>query len=613
MSSSTRTLTQAKPKARKESRQSTVLKIEHDNRIKSSQLRIKYLELAFKIHKVGFQIRKMAAQDHSLSLLESQAPQAPPMSQVEDEEGAITFQCNSCKAKPFKQLKRLQNHLLSKHKIKIDLDDTVTNFSPSMVSTHEDAISLGDSDTTGGEPTKRKREDSDEEEEDNDDEDEVDKYRNERDKRAKMMDNLAKEFVNDIGDQTMEDALEEAEKSDQASPSETQAMTEKISQALKETEQEIQIREKRMEDSPEEEEKQVMGDLKKQLDLKDQLLSCKESTIEDLKDKIAKLEASIDKRDATLNKKKLLLKEKDKEIKDITKKAKLITKVAGKSPAKEELKAKCLRYERSIENLRGRLKNLDNQKDKTVEAKLEKTIQTQILEIDAIKESLVRFEATVVQLKRKIPCEQRPCPLGRKACPFNHDLEYKAASDSYKKKILCKFFADKGCTLSDDQCRYSHSLELAVKADNAGTGANQQAIGDRRHHSASSSFNNSNNSYRRVNTTDNNNMSVEVIADLRGFPENDARRTLNKKRTPKKESYRADHHQAHQAYPSSGNGQGTSGWRPHHEDPRPRPRSHRSSSSTSQQPLRSWESYHEEERRSNYERDPRDSGFRRRY
>ena len=91
----------------------------------------------------------------SLSLLESQAPSQPAMSQVEGEDGAITFKCNSCDNQ-YKQLKRLQNHLRDKHGIQIDLDETVNNFSPTMVSTHEDAVGAADI-TIKVEPEKDKK------------------------------------------------------------------------------------------------------------------------------------------------------------------------------------------------------------------------------------------------------------------------------------------------------------------------------------------------------------------------------------------------------------------------------------------------------------------------
>ena len=125
----------AKPRHTKSFRHTA--EIELDNGIKSALFRIKQLELTFKLYKIGFQIRKMAEKDTSLSLLE---PITQPMSQIENEDGTLAFKCNSC-PQIYKQLKRLQTHLASKHGINIDLDETVNNFSPTMVSTHEDARS----------------------------------------------------------------------------------------------------------------------------------------------------------------------------------------------------------------------------------------------------------------------------------------------------------------------------------------------------------------------------------------------------------------------------------------------------------------------------------------
>ena len=132
------------------------------------------------------------------------------------------------------------------------------------------------------------------------------------------------------------------------------------------------------------------------------------------------------------------LKEKDKEIREIMKKAKNITIAAGKSPSKEALKDKCIKHERSIENLMGRLKNIENtgHKDNPVNTKLENQVKLQIQEIDSIKETLARFESREAQLKRKIPCDLRPCP-GKKHCQYSHELEYKKPQSTYKKQMLC--------------------------------------------------------------------------------------------------------------------------------------------------------------------------------
>lgn len=596
MSSSARNLKSAKPRHAKSFRHTA--EIELDNGIKSALIRIKQLELSFKLYNIGFQIRKMAEKDTSLSLLE---PITQPMSQIENEDGTLAFKCNSC-PQIYKQLKRLQTHLASKHGIIIDLDETVNNFSPTMVSTHEDAIGAAeDEDKSCGEPTKiQKKRGRESDDEDEDPEAELAKYRRDREKRAKVLDDLAKEFVSDIGDKTMEDALEAVERSGLATPGETQAMTDQISQKIREAERAVEIQEGK-DDSAERDEKAIITSLQSQLELKDNLLNIKESRMIDLEEKIARLEAKLDEKDHILKNKKLLVKEKDKEIKDLTKKAKCITKAAGKSPSKEELKDRCRRFERTVENLTGRLKNLENsKKDSSVEAKLEQTIKVQIKEIEMIKESLSRFEAKEVKLMKKIPCEQRPCPFGRKKCQYSHDLEYKTQTTSYKKSLLCKYFAGSGCNLPDDQCEYSHSLELAVRAEQSmsATGGNQQALGARG--SYRDSFNNSNmnrSNSRNVSTGANNNMSVEIIADLSKVPPNDARRTIIQKRTPKKEDMQA------------GNGQGSSSWRPRQEDPRERPRSHRSVSTGRR--FSEWNRGPEQrDWRGQYERDPRDNGYR---
>ena len=268
----------------------------------------------------------------------------------------------------------------------------------------------------------------------------------------------------------------------------------------------------------------------------------------------------------------VLLKEKDKEIRELVKRAKTITKAAGNSPSKEALKERCLKHERSIDNLQGRLKNISGtMKENPANAKMEQTIRHQILEIDAIKESMATLESTIAKLRRKIPCEAKPCPVGEKKCPYSHRLEYKSQQNTYKKQLLCKYFAGRGCHLADEDCQFSHSLELLAKEEefrrSAGTGANNMPLGKR--DSSYSSFNDTegtsnlaNQRFRKVTQTANNNVSVEVLEDLRRYPENDARRTLNRKRSRSGEARWPRQGEV------SGNGQGTSSWRSHKEDPR---------------------------------------------
>ena len=63
--------------------------------------------------------------------------------------------------------------------------------------------------------------------------------------------------------------------------------------------------------------------------------------------------------------------------------------------------------------------------------------------------------------------------------------------------------------------------------------------------------------FRKVSTGANNNMSVELVEDLRHYPENDARRTLIRNRSGEDLRHES----------KSGNGRGTSGRGSHQEDP----------------------------------------------
>ena len=558
------------------------------------------------------------AKNDSLSLLES-----PVMTQETNEDGSISFKCMMCPSK-YKQLKRLQTHLKQKHGIAADLDDTTVseNFSPLMVSTHEDAVieaSNNNDETeekgeTSKETRKRNRETSDEE----DDPQAWEKYIKEREKRAKVLEDIENKFESEIGDKTMASAVEEAEAT--LRQESTQEMTDKLSQAIKNAEDEMIVLEKNKgpDDSLNEDERKIKVSLQHLVDLKDNLLNSKESTIIDLKEEIDSLKKTIEEKDMVIRNKKALMKEKDKEINFLNKKAKTITRAAGNSPSKEALKDKCIKYERRIENLQGRIKNMEDLKDNPSVTKLEQTVKVHLAEIAAIKESLSTFEGRELKLKRKIPCDSKPCPLGRKKCQYSHDLEYKTQTDTYKKQLLCKYFADKGCRLSDAECPFSHSLEMASKRldeESALSGANRFPIGPRDQSSASSrsyndtnSFNNiANNRFRKVHHNANNDLSVEIMEDLSGYPQNDARRTLMAKATTvKEERLPRDNF--------SGNGQGTFGRRPHEEAPQhtKRPQqTHHESRTTDRS--RDWQRGRRDWRRADRSRDRYQEGVREKY
>ena len=550
--------------------------------------------MTLKLLAVKFQIEKMAnSADISLSLLDSPTIGRPAMSQETDEDGQVVFKCTLCTLQ-YKQLKRLQNHLKSKHSINLDLDDTVVSgqftFSPKMQSTHENAAeedkeSVPEENQVPKDIEKSKKVTKKRDRESSDEEEDIEEYRQERDKRARVFDDLEHKFDSKIGDQTLECAAEEAESTTINRQGATQALTDKLSQAIQDAESEILGLEKERKDSLDMEDTEMKASLQRQLEVTRNLLNCKESQLIDQQEQIDELKEKVDSKEKLLKNKKLLIKEKDKEIRDIMKRTKGITKASGRSPGKEDLKEKCLRYERSIENLNGRIKNLteagSNSKDAAIIAKLEKTIEHQIREIDTIRESLATFEEREIKLKRKIPCEERPCPRGRKKCHFSHDLEYKKPADRDTKQELCKYFAGKGCNLDENDCRFSHSMDLLANMEmkvnktmpRAGTGANTLPLGPRFQDSFddSTGYNNlSNQRFRKVSEGPNNNVSVEITEDMSKFPQNDARRTLMQRAQGGRQDdwYRPNHNNR------SGNGQGTSSWRSHTEAPREDQRPH---------------------------------------
>ena len=181
-----------------------------------------------------------ASDNTSLSLLDSPTAK-PAMSQEVADDGTVVFKCTMCSLS-YKHLKRLQTHLKVKHNVTIDLDETVTSgqFSPKMASTHEDCVEdpANTSPKTSNrkveaEPTKNGGKKRDRDSTDEDDDTALESYRAAREKRAKMFESLEQKFETEIGDKTMEEAVE-AERSNLEGG--TQAMTDKISQAIREAE-----------------------------------------------------------------------------------------------------------------------------------------------------------------------------------------------------------------------------------------------------------------------------------------------------------------------------------------------------------------------------------------
>ena len=125
---------------------------------------------------------------------------------------------------------------------------------------------------------------------------------------------------------------------------------------------------------------------------------------------------------------------------------------------------------------------------------------------------------------------------------------------------------DRGCSYADEECQYSHSLELVAKAEaaKAATGGNTYPVGQGYGQNSFNDTNGSNNlinqRFRNVIPGANNNLSVELVEDLRHYPANDARRTLVRNRSgeDKRDS---------RLNLSSGNGRGTSGRGSHQEAP----------------------------------------------
>ena len=91
----------------------------------------------------------------------------------------------------------------------------------------------------------------------------------------------------------------------QKTPS-TQVLTEGISQAIKTAESNLQEIEYGLNDSIEKDEQHLKASLQKQLEIKDNLLNCKDSQIIDQQDRINKLEEEKDALSKTLNNKKNL-------------------------------------------------------------------------------------------------------------------------------------------------------------------------------------------------------------------------------------------------------------------------------------------------------------------
>ena len=111
MSSSTRRFHHSKQRNKESLRHTTDRLIEH--RIDKIKLATIHMQMSIKLSNLKFQILKMANAEtnDSISLLESPTTK-PAMSQELNDEGIMVFKCTTC-GLSYKQLKRLQNHLLA--------------------------------------------------------------------------------------------------------------------------------------------------------------------------------------------------------------------------------------------------------------------------------------------------------------------------------------------------------------------------------------------------------------------------------------------------------------------------------------------------------------------
>ena len=618
-------------KVRRHSGSSTEL----DRRIVESWKNIRRLEIMLKLTYVSFQINMSQERDNenSISLLESGMMEGT-------QEGKL--ECQFCPAK-YVRPKSLQNHLKAKHNIgnSEEEDKDKSTFSPLKSSTMDNDEESGiEPEKEKGEvrANKRKAENHKAEEALEETEEQVDEQIKQqmmdREKRRKHLERLEERFDEEVDDSTMIEAGIQAEQGTQDGGNNvnTQALTEDINKQIEEAESKIIVMENDLNDTFGEDKDGVIENLKKQLELKDMIISGKDTKLIEQEGRICELGGLVDKQARIINKKSMLIKDKDKEIKSIMRSTNNITIKAGLSPSKEELKKNLLQKKRQVENLNGRIKNLQEAKEKAERErmgategeknqyeKMQAVVEHTVQELDGHKQKIAYYESEIRKLKKRIPCENKECTKTGKECAFSHSLEYKRyiPPQTYKKNLLCDNFAGKGCNKSDEECTYSHSLELLAKKEAGDKGVlngrdfTKDSFGDE-----DNSFGLLDHRFKKVSqpAAANYDSSIEVVAD---YSISDPRRTVNLK--DGKESNALNNNES-RSNKYSGNAKGSLENRSHpraqeyYVNQRPRREERRDGAmglrDYAREKVRSRErgtsSWEREERRNFYSQDPRD-------
>ena len=412
---------------------------------------------------LGFQKNRMSAED-SISLLQEEvspagdvmSPEIGPSQDAggsQDETGK--WQCSFCPAK-YKGKAWLNKHMEKEHAAPMNAScESTLNESSFLPLKNSTADTEGEKDKDPVNLKKRGRNGS---ESDEGEGPERRKYKLERIEE---------------GMESKEDSLDDVTE-DEKEESETQAGLSRAAEARKNIElfmRSFNDEEEGLDSSIEEDKDKAITELRRRLKEKTQLIYIKDGQLTErdlqIQDLLEDKDVAIaETRKAEAENAKLV-----KEMESIVTRTEVINGKSKCSPSKQKLKEELAHVTESAVTIEGAARKLEEElkaaKEQIVQLnrdiksmlKLKSSLEEMTVEVDNVKEDVMRKEKLISQLKKKIPCGDEDCTKGKK-CSYAHHIVDRKRSRSRartdKKHVPCGFFMKGHCKKTAESCSHGH-------------------------------------------------------------------------------------------------------------------------------------------------------------
>ena len=413
---------------------------------------------------VGFQKKSMSAED-SISLLQEEAnpggdvmsPEIDPSQEVggsQDENGK--WQCSFCSVK-YKGKAWLKKHMEKEHSVSMNAScESTLNESSFLPLKNSTADTEGEKDKDPGNLRKRKKGNGSES-------DDGDGPERRRYKLEKIEEGLEGK------DESLDDVTEDEEEQ-----TETQAGLSRAAEARKNIElfmRSFNDEEECLDSSLEEDKEKAIAELRRRLKEKTHLIYIKDGQLTERDLQIQDLFEERDVAVAELRKVEAENAKLVKEMDGIVARTEAINGKSKSSPSKQKLKEELAQVTESAETIEGAARKLEEElkaaKEEIVQLnrdvksmlKLKSSLEEMTVEIDNVKEDVMRKEKIISQLKKKIPCSEEECTKGKK-CSYAHHIVDRKRSRSRartdKKHVPCGYFLKGHCKKTAESCSHGH-------------------------------------------------------------------------------------------------------------------------------------------------------------